>query len=82
MKISFIDCPPTIVIENGAIDFSSGKQYGNQANVTCHDGYDLTGSGIITCTDQQEWNSDTLCVLKGKYELTCHFFHTISNVSS
>lgn len=59
-----LDCGiPTIA--NGDISLLSGTTLGQNATVVCDQGYDIDGSGILSCTIDG-WTNDTACVIQGK----------------
>ncbi|XP_035675073.1 CUB and sushi domain-containing protein 3-like [Branchiostoma floridae] len=48
------ECPPLSTPSNG---FMSGTNfYGDQVTFTCHSGYEISGSAVLTCQMNQQWN--------------------------
>lgn len=60
-------------IANGEVHFPNGTDYGAVANITCSDGYDLSGKNQVLCSNDGKWEESAgFCVIKGKP--LCQFF--------
>ena len=70
-----------VTISNGEAAFPAGRNYGAEATVNCNNGYDLVGTGVITCLDTGIWDlSTTNCTIKGKMFLKTYDRQIVSFV--
>ena len=61
-----LDCGG-VTISNGQVTFIASTEYNAVATLTCNDGYNLTGTDEIICSDTGTWDiSSTGCSIKGK----------------
>lgn len=63
-------------IANGEVHFPNGTDYGAVANITCSDGYDLSGKNQVLCSNDGKWEESAgFCVIKGKP--ACQFLYKL-----
>ena len=71
-----------VTISNGEAAFPAGRNYGADATITCNRGYDVVGTGVITCLDTGVWDLlTTNCTIKGKMLLKTYAFQIVFFVS-
>ena len=64
----FSACPALFKVANGAVQFRNVTNvYYDIVAVSCNSGYQLRGSGLITCLGDGSWNSDSSCTVAGMY---------------
>ena len=58
---------------NGTFSLSGPQEVGENANVTCDDGFRIVGpsnnditTNTLTCEENGDWNGTVKCELKGK----------------
>ena len=58
-----LDCgDPTPI--NGLANFTAGTTLGENATIACNAGYNLTGSDLLSCTDNG-WDDTPICAIQG-----------------
>ena len=63
----FLDCgDPTPI--NGLANFTAGTTLGETAKIACSEGYNLTGSDLLSCTDNG-WDHTPICTIQGILQL-------------
>lgn len=76
---TFIECGNLTAPSNGAVTFSSGKEYQSTATFSCDTGYTLIGNDTLTCQADETWSdSHPVCKINGKvYHNTCIFIKLV-----